>query len=256
MKRFNSFFILAFLLIGGRLAEAQEVRIAHASSLIPVIEKLKTKSSKLSNLQTVSIPGASGALAHQIVNGAPFDIYIAANPEYCKLLDEQNLSKKSEYHFLNGHLVLWTAHPLDTIGTQLSDAMVLKIASGESKTIAIADPDIAPYGHKAKDWLRANGILDAYSNDLVIGKNVTITNQYIATQSVDAAITSLSSKGIIGWKSGGNWYLLEDSDLTSVQHCTCLLSDTEESRKVFETLIDDSFLESIIQLGYSRHFIK
>lgn len=198
MKVFFTFVFV--LLISSHLVLSQTLRVAIASSLVPAMKELKVAFEKESEIRIELIPGASGTLTHQMMNGAPFDILISANEIYSnKLYDEGICSFPKKW--ISGQLVLWTTRPVST------DTVSLRSILNQVKVIAIAQPEIAPYGAAAMAFL------DEYSVDtsdrLIYGNSISITNQYIYTASADAVFTSVSSQNVLQPQSDGYWTRLD-----------------------------------------------
>lgn len=128
--------------------------------------------------------GATGDLATQIENGAPYDLFAAADVQHVDALKSKGLlAPETCVRYARGRLVLWTPHG-DPVH-QLQDVTRMK-------RIAIANPDIAPYGEAAVESLRALGIWEEVEPKAVYGNNVSQTRQYAATGNVDAAFVPLS----------------------------------------------------------------
>jgi molybdate transport system substrate-binding protein len=132
--------------------------------------------------------GATGQLAQQIEQGAPVDLFAAANVSYVEELAGKGLIlPDTQQKYALGHIVLWTRTDSTLKLERLED-----LARPEVSRIAIANPDRAPYGMAAKQALQAAGLWDALQPKLVIGENVRQAMQYAETGNVDAAIVALS----------------------------------------------------------------
>ena len=235
---------------------AQEVKIAHASSLIPVIELLTEEMRDKYGISIVSIPGPSGSLTNQLLNGAPYDIFISASPEFCKRLDESGISTNSEYNVFSGGLAIWSSVQLSNKTNGLVISLKEQIEAETIETLAVASPDIAPYGAQAIRWINANVPLAESNTKLIYGESISIINQYISTASVEMAITSESSRIALGDSLEGWWYSLPEKQDYWVNHCLSRISKNEKGRETVLFILSEEFLEQTTTLGYSRHFTE
>ncbi len=135
--------------------------------------------------------GSSGALAKQIENGAPFDVFVSANEMYVKdLATAGHIDPASLHIYALGRLGLWSfAGNIHDLNQLLSPVV---------KRVAIANPQFAPYGAAAKDLLERAGLWSRLQPKIVYGENVSQALQYAESQNADAAIVSwtlVASKG-------------------------------------------------------------
>src|SRR4029077_2843515 len=115
--------------------------------------------------------GASGALAQQIQNGAPFDLFFSADMEYPKqLADAGQAEASSLYRSDIGGRVLWVPadSPLDVEHKGMN-----VLADPAVKKIAIANPQHAPYGRAAVAAMKHVQLYDQVSDRLVMGENIS-----------------------------------------------------------------------------------
>jgi molybdate transport system substrate-binding protein len=132
--------------------------------------------------------GSTGQLADQIENGAPFDVFAAANISFVDNLREKELifaDSQTTYAF--GRIGLATL-PSSSYTIETLDDLL----SRDIKKIAIANPEHAPYGLAAKQALQTAGIWDEVKDKLVFGRNISDTLSYIETGNAEAGIIALS----------------------------------------------------------------
>ena len=134
--------------------------------------------------------GSSGTLFAQLDNGAPFDLFLSADVKFPRQLIERGKAEKdSLFFYATGHLVVWVPRdsPLDVaaLGARtLLDASVRKVA--------IANPEVAPYGAAAVAALKKLGVHDGVRAKLVLGENVAQAAQFVQSGAADAGVLSLS----------------------------------------------------------------
>ena len=132
--------------------------------------------------------GSSGNLASQIENGAPFDLFVAANVAFVDRLNEQGLIfPETQQLYAQGRIVLAVNRESGLQVTNLEDLLDPAI-----RWVAIANPELAPYGQAAKEALQSAGIWDELQPKLVLAENIGQTLQYVQTGDAAVGITALA----------------------------------------------------------------
>ena len=134
--------------------------------------------------------GSSGTLFAQFDNGAPFDLFLSADGKFPRQLIERGKAEKdSLFFYAIGHLVVWV--PRDSkLDVAALGARALLDAS--VRKVAIANPEVAPYGAAAVAALKKLGVHEAVSAKLVLGENVAQAAQFVESGAADAGVISLS----------------------------------------------------------------
>jgi molybdate transport system substrate-binding protein len=129
--------------------------------------------------------GSSGLLAKQISNGAPFDLFAAANADYVtQVIDARACDGATRALYAQGRIVVWSRKG--------KVASLAALAEPQYAKVAIANPDHAPYGKAARQALQKAGVWDAVNRKLVFGENIQQTMQWAQDGSADAAVVALS----------------------------------------------------------------
>lgn len=142
------------------------------------------------------VVGSSGNLAAQIINGAPYDVFLSADMSYPQRVWEDGFAENPPVPYAQGKLILWSmADHVKLEGIKKLDP---------DQRIAIANPNLAPYGRAAIQ------VLDYYQlaikeDKLVLGESVSQVNQFIRSKAVSCGFTSLSSVLSSGLKQKGIW---------------------------------------------------
>lgn len=132
--------------------------------------------------------GSTGQLAQQIQQGAPVDLFAAANVAFVEDLERNGrLLPETRKFYGQGRLAIWTRADSPLSLSRLDD-----LARPEVRRIAIANPQHAPYGLAARQALEAAGLWEKLSPKLVLAENVRQTLQYAETGDVEAALVALS----------------------------------------------------------------
>lgn len=131
--------------------------------------------------------GSTGTLSQQIENGAPADLFFAADESYLVDLEQKGLVPTGTRQlYAIGRIVLVERAGLPAV-TTLAD-----LARSDIRRIAIANPDHAPYGRAARDAMMRAGLWSTFQPRLVLGENISQTFQFVATGNADAGVVALS----------------------------------------------------------------
>lgn len=168
--------------------------------------------------------GSSGQLAQQIEQGAPVDLFAAANVGYVEELERQGLIlPDTKQLYARGHITLWTRGD-----SPLQITRVEELTQPAIRRIAIANPDHAPYGAAARAALQTAGLWEAIQPKLVLGENVRQALQYAETGNVDVAIValSLSLPAAGAADKPGRWTLIPQELYPPMDQALAVIQDT------------------------------
>jgi len=208
------------------VATQGELTIAAAADLAPAFEELGRKFQETRNIKVVFSFGSTGLLAKQIENGAPMDLFAAANTEYVDQLEKQGLIvSDTKTIYARGRITLWTQK-----GSPIRIEKISDLTRPEVKRIAIANPDHAPYGMAAKEALERAGIWENVQPKLVYGENIRQTLQYAETGNVEVAIVALS----LSLRSDGQWVLIPEELHKPLDQALAVIKGTKNEREARE----------------------
>ncbi|HYN86491.1 MAG TPA: molybdate ABC transporter substrate-binding protein [Pyrinomonadaceae bacterium] len=160
-----------------------EVVVAAASSLSEAFEEMGRRYTEAKGVRVTFSFGATGDLARQIEQGAPFDLFASADLKTADALGEKNLLLEPRPRvFAVGRLVLWV--PNDS---RAKLAAVADVAGPQVTKVAVASPDVAPYGRAAVESLRASGLWERVEPKVVYSQTVAQAKQFAATGNAEAA---------------------------------------------------------------------
>ena len=180
---------------------ADDALIAVAANFIRPMERLAADFRKLDQGTLKFTAGATGKLYAQIRNGAPFDAFLAADQRRPLLLEEQGLAlADSRFTYALGRLALWSADP-----AREPNARTLR--AGGFRKLAIANPDLAPYGRAAWEALRRLSLRAALQNRIVRAENVGQAFAFAATGNADLALIAAAQAQDPAAGAGRAWLL-------------------------------------------------
>jgi molybdate transport system substrate-binding protein len=187
------------------VSAADEAKIAAASDLEFAFDELKPLFEKQHPEHKLElIMGSSGKFTQQIENGAPFDVFFSADVSMPRKLVESGKAIAPVTTYAFGRVVLWSAK-VDATKLTLDD-----LPKAEFRKVAIAAPDHAPYGARAKEALQHAKVWDQVEGKMVYGENISHTAQLIDTQAADIGIIALSLAVNDKLKSKGGYYLIPE----------------------------------------------
>lgn len=214
----------------------KKIYCAVASNFLQPMQEIKKAFEKTYPIQLELSSASSGVLTAQIMNGAPFHLFISANMKYPLYLHQNKLTLKPPLEFIHGRVAFWSKEDpgLASISSHLNGNKV--------QTIAIADPDLAPYGAITKDWLSTQGLYELLKNKLIFAENIGKVNHYIFISTVDAAFSSNSAMYSEELMDNGSWQLLDTTATGTIPHGLAMLKTSEKEMQHVLLLYD--FLQS------------
>lgn len=180
-------------------AGAADVQVAVASNFTAPMQKIATEFEQETGHRALLSFGASGKFYAQIINGAPFEVFLAADERApARLESESHIVPGSRFTYAIGKLVLWSMDEgyVDQAGEVLR--------RGEFRHLAIASPKTAPYGAAAVEAMTRLGLIDAIQPRLVTGENISQTYQFIFTGNAELGFVALSQVMEDGRITGGS----------------------------------------------------
>jgi molybdate transport system substrate-binding protein len=142
-------------------------------------------------------------LAKQVEQGAPFDLFLAANVDFVdRVVKAGACDGATVERYARGRLVIWVK---GADGAQLG---LSSLVDERFKHIAIANPEHAPYGKAAREALTKAGVWDRLARRMVYGENVQQAQQLAQSGNADVAIVGLS---LALGASTGSWAMVDEA---------------------------------------------
>lgn len=168
---------------GGQETKADEMNVAAASNLTDAFGEMGKRFTARTGVKVTYSFGATADLSKQIENGAPFDVFASADAEHVDALARKGLLADSPRGvYARGKLVLWLPP-----GGKASVARVEDLAGEGVSKIAMAKPDVAPYGRAAVEALNALGLWAKIEPKVVYSQTVAQAKQFASSGNADAA---------------------------------------------------------------------
>jgi molybdate transport system substrate-binding protein len=205
--------------------EKQEVliRIAAAANVREALEEIAEDFRKQTGYACEIVSGSSGKLTAQIREGAPFDLLVSADQEYPAALHREGFTAEPPKIYALGQLVLWSASAAEA--PTLED-----LKAPETRSIAMAQPDIAPYGRAAREALKSHGLYKSLRPKLIYGESIAQVNQFISSGAADYGFTSLSTVRSRQFGGQGHWSEVDRAAYQPISQAACLLKSGGDQR--------------------------
>lgn len=193
---------MATLVAAPLKTEASTPLIAVAANFSGAMERIGAAYEKETGERVRTVYAATGKLYAQIKNGAPYDIFLAADGQRPELLAAEGFCREA-FVYATGQAVLWTGNPALAGAKRWQDAVN---RPGVAR-IAIPAPEAAPYGAAALAAIRQEGLFEPLENKLVYGQNVAQPLQFAYQGAADLGFTALSLALSDKGKEGHYWLM-------------------------------------------------
>ncbi len=225
---------------------ANEARIAVASNFTNTIKVLAEKFQMQHDGKLVLIFGGTGKFYAQILNGAPFDAFFAADIRRPKLLEQQQIAlPNSRFSYVKGKIVLFSPkiNYVDVAGNVLKQQTY--------NYLAIANPKTAPYGEAAKQVLIKLGLWETLRFKIVRGENIGQAYQFIMSGNAELGFVALSQITQAGININGSYWEVPTDLYQPIVQQAVLLSHNPIAKKFVEFIQTTEEAKEIIQsFGY------
>jgi molybdate transport system substrate-binding protein len=178
-----------FAALPGNAQDNVTLKIAAAADLQPVLPALIDQFEKQTHKKVEASYASSATLATQIINGGPFGLFLAADLSFPQKVIAAGLGDSAEpVPYARGTLVLWARND-----SPVQPLSMDSLRNPSLKTVAVANPDHAPYGRAAKAAIEKLGLADTLQGKLVVAENIAQTAQYADSGNAQVGFLSLTS---------------------------------------------------------------
>jgi molybdate transport system substrate-binding protein len=191
-----------------------------ASDLGPPFKQIVPQFERKTRSRVTLVLGSTGMLTQQIRNGAPADVFFAANESFINELALENLTlRQTNTLYARGRIATVTLKSGSLRVTDLKD-----LVNPEIRRIAIANPQHAPYGLAAKQALETAGLWDTLETKLVFGENVQQAAQFVRSGSAEAGIIARSVADAVDFQ----WKLVDNRLHAPLEQAAVVLTRTKQ----------------------------
>ena len=246
MKKILLAVVIASALIACREQQPQRsITIGAAANLAEAFPQVGREFERQTGIHPVFSFASTAQLARQIENSAPFDVFAAADSQHVAELERKGLiAPGTRAVYARGVLALWIPAGSKAQVSRIEDLIQLDV-----HVIAIAKPDLAPYGQAAVETLQRLRIWTQVKPKIVYAENISMAKQYGKSNNADAVFTANS---LVLHESGkiirvaGNLHQPLDQELGIVANSP----RQEAARKFVEFLLNGAGRSILTSYGY------
>ncbi len=227
---------------------ADEVQVAVAANFAEPIKAVAAVLQKTTGHTLQVTLGATGKLYAQIKNGAPFEVFLAADTATPAKLEAEGLAQPgSRFTYATGKLVLWSADAAKV------DAQGAVLKTGDFRKLAYASPKVAPYGAAAVQTMDKLGLTAALTPKLVQGESIGQTYGFVHTGNAELGFVALSQVLVGGQLKSGSMWLVPQTLYAPIQQDAVVLqrgANNPAAQALVKLLQSPNIKELIRSYGY------
>jgi molybdate transport system substrate-binding protein len=215
---------IAWLLLSGCASTPAADRVAAASDLQFALTDIAARFTEETGERVELVFGSSGTLARQILDGAPFALFLSADEAFVEQLARAGRTRDDGMLYAIGRIVLFAPAGSPLVPSEGLDGLARLLAAGRVPRFAMANPAHAPYGRAAEQALRKRGLWDALRPSLVLGENVSQAAQFALTGHAVGGIIASSLALAPALRDKGTHMLIPPEDHEPLRQRMVLLS--------------------------------
>lgn len=231
------------------IAQQRRLHIAAASDMKYAMDSvIASYSIGHKDVSVIVTYGSSGKFFEQILNGAPFDLYFSADVSYPEKLVALGKTGQPARRYGTGRIVIWSKR-IDPNVAGMRSLMDDRIGK-----IAIANPQHAPYGQRAVESMKYEGIYEDVKGKLVYGENISQAAHFLTTGAADAGIVALSLALSPAMKSHGKFFLIPETAHQPLEQAVVILkqaASNADARAFQDFVLSDGGQAILNYFGFS-----
>ncbi|MBT8536202.1 molybdate ABC transporter substrate-binding protein [Polynucleobacter paneuropaeus] len=257
MKSFSigkCFGVLSFWLLLNHPIAAQTTSVAVAANMKDAFTAINSAFIASGKPELRIVYGSSGNFASQIMNGALFNLLISADENYPLELFKNGKTVDAGKVYAVGRLAMLTKNSSGikfNPDAKQDKAELARVISKANK-IAIAKPELAPYGRAAVEYLKAIGLWELAKDKLVYADNVGMATMFVSTGAADLGFTSLSLAKSPELLKDTSYLELEETWYAPIKQRMVLIKGAPpEASDLYQFMQSTKARQILIQYGYS-----
>jgi molybdate transport system substrate-binding protein len=191
--------------------------------------------------------GASGALTRQIRDGAPFELFLAADEMFPNRLAAAGLTRDAGVVYAVGRLVIFAPRGSPLAVDERLDGLARLAKAGGVSRFAIANPDVAPYGKAAEAVLRKHGLWETIRPRLVLGDTIAQAAQFATTGNAVGGLIAYSLVLAPGFGDRGTYAVIPDTDYPPLRQRMVLLERASPVAAQFYRYVQSEAARAILR---------
>ncbi len=244
--------IAALMILSAPVSAQRPPTIAAAADLKFALELISQKFTAESGQHVNVVFGSSGTLTRQLMEGAPFDVFLSADEAFVEKLRSAGLTRDGGVLYAIGRIVLFAPHGSRLTVDERLNGLRSLLASGGVRRFAIANPDHAPYGRAAEAALRASDLWQQLQPSLVLGENIAQAAQFATTGEAVGGILAYSLAIVPPLRDLGSYVLLPESLHAPLRQRMVLLKRANATAERFYQFLQQPEARAILRTnGFS-----
>lgn len=227
------------------LTYAKESTVVVAANMKPAMEEIYASYKKSSGQELRIIYGSSGNFMRQIQQGAPFHLFVSADEEFPLALSKEGRTIDDGQVYAIGRLAL-IAQKSRNFKLSLKDTDIKKLIGAANK-IALAKPDVAPYGRAAIEVLTQLKVLEVAKEKFVFGENIAAATQYVTTGAAQIGLTAFSLATAKDVSPNLDYLLIPDHLHQPIRQRMVLIKNSPQSATDFYIYLQSKQAKEIIR---------
>ena len=212
------------LVVSGTLY-SEVIKVAVAANFSDTVVKISQGFQAKTGHELIISKGSTGQLYTQIIQGAPFDVFLSADTLRPEMAEQRGLTiQGTRFTYAVGRLVIYSTNWGSVIGPEIMDEVV-------AGKIAIANPSVSPYGAASMEVINNFQISKDIKTKFIKGNNVAQVFQFVATGNVDIGFIALSQISLI---NKGSWWLVPEIYHTQIGQAAVLLRRARMNAGAFD----------------------
>ncbi len=252
VSMYLKFILLGLLLIFTVCVTADSPVIAVASNLTAPLTQI-AKEFETNTGTTLRLTfGSSGTLARQIIQGAPFELFISANADFVELLFHEGVISSSGWAFAEGPIGLFIPNESTLYAGASLASVITALKYSDYRKLVLANPKLAPYGAAAVRALQSGGIWVIEQDRMLLAEDVSQVVPYALSGNVDIAVIPFSFMQQENMKDRGIYIPFPDTWYKPVTQYVVLLDTASDVTREFEQFLGSDRAQAILRdYGYN-----
>jgi len=237
--------VLGIIFIPFLSSAEDRLHLAVAANFMQPMQKITVLFEKKTKIKIETTFASTGKLYSQIVNGAPYDVFLSADEERPNLLYQAGITEKP-FIYASGQVILWSVHKEFCKNKNWQEA----VRNKKIRKISIANVKTAPYGTMSMMALQKAGLWESLQSKMVFAQDVAQSFQYASTESVDLGFCAFSAAFSDDGKKGC-FLVVYDAPMVLQAACVVKRSKNIAAAKQFADFLSSSEVAAVKKMfGY------
>jgi len=196
--------------------------------------------------------GSSGNFTRQLLQGAPYELFLSADKKYARQLAQKTKMIQSARVYVTGRIGFFAPHDSGIAAHAGLAEIVKALQFGQYQRLVIANPAHAPYGIAARQALQQAGVWALRRKRLLLAENAAQAAQFSIAGGVDVGMIPYSLALVPAIAEQGRFFLVPQSWHKPIEQHLLLMQDASETTKAFYAYLFSARSKTILEkYGYA-----